>query len=87
MIEQTASELFCTNDYIYAKYEGMLYVDGNIDVSKHRQLALFDWQGNPVRLYVLDWQVETFVVDSLRNRCYLVGIDENEEILLGFFDL
>jgi len=74
-----------TDDYIYANYNGSTYVKGERIVSK--QLAVFDWEGNPVCLYVLDWDVREFVIDTQRNRCYLVGTDAEDEILLGYFDL
>ena len=76
-----------TNDYIYAKYYGNVYIEGDLDWYDERRIAVFDWEGEPVCLYALDWDVYSFVVDEERNRCYLVGADEEGEVQLGFFDL
>ena len=78
-------ELFATDEFIYAKYSGKLYY-GN-DKYLTNTIAVFDWLGNPIRLYVLDWNIYHFFVDSQRNRCYLIGIDADDEIPLGYFDL
>ena len=77
---------YVTDDYIYAQYDGGVYNERERRVyDKH--LAVFDWDGNPVCLYVLDWGIRTFFIDEEQNRCYLVGIDANDEILMGYFDL
>lgn len=81
------SALFATDDYIYAKYEARRYIEGDMDRSLHKRIALFDWEGSPVCLYVLDWEILCFTIDSQVNLCYIVGVDANEEIQLGYFAL
>ena len=81
------NSLFVTDELIYAMYHGKLYNPDKPEGYLINTIAIFDWTGNPIRRYILNWEIETFVVDTQRNRCYLVGIDADEEILLGYFDL
>ena len=78
------SYLSVTDELIYAQYNGNVSLDrGNFP----RSIAVFDWSGNPIRRYNLEWKIYRFIVDAQRNRCYLAGIDQNDEIRLGYFDL
>jgi len=80
------STLSVTDDHIYAKYNGKRYYAEGPVLYPHT-IAVFDWSGNPIRRYVLDWSIENFIIDNQYSRCYLVGIDPNDETLLGYFDL
>ena len=78
------NDLSVTEEFIYAKYNGKIYYKEQYSTST---IAVFDWSGNPLRRYILDWKIRNFIVDAQRNRCYLVGDDANDEMLLGYFDL
>ena len=80
------TKLSVTNSQIYARYIGSVYVEG-LGHENLNQIAVFDWEGEPICLYVLDWNIYNFVVDAQQNRCYLVGTDAGGEVQLGFFDL
>ena len=74
-----------TDNLIYAIYYGKIcYLD---DRDFTNIIAVFDWKGNPIRQYKLDWMIYSFFVDAQQNRCYLTGFDKNHEILMGYFDL
>ena len=79
--------LSVTDDFIYAKYFGKKYISGEPESYQTNTIAVFDWYGNPIRCYILDWAIECIFVDAKRNRCYLEGINAEDEILLGYFDL
>ena len=81
------SAFSATDDFIYALYDGRAYVEDEDAWTFPNQIGVFDWEGNPVCIYVLDWGVRSFVIDEQRNLCYLVGINAEKEILLGSFDL
>ena len=79
------TDLSVTDELIYAVYNGNAYTLEAGDFSK--KIAVFDWSGNPKLIYILDWKIYDFLVDTQRSRCYLVGIDPNDEVLLGYFEL
>ena len=79
------SDISVTDEFIYAAYTGNVYTHEKGGLANI--IAVFDWSGNPICQYVLDWKIYRFIVDSNRNRCYLVGIDKNDEVLIGYFDI
>jgi len=80
------NELSVTDELIFAKYNGNKYAPRVLNPPK--TIAVFDWSGNPIRCYVVEWTyIKTFCIDAQRNRCYLIGVDTDEEVQLGYFDL
>ena len=78
-------DLSATDELIFGMYHGKtFYMDDRDFINT---IAVFDWLGNPVRRYDLNWCIESFVVDAKRNRCYLVGVCADEDVVLGYFDL
>jgi len=81
-------DLSVTDEFIYAKYDGSIYYKDQPERSRRNVIAVFDWSGKPIRRYILDWKkFYNFFVDDQQNRCYLIGEDADDEILLGYFDL
>ena len=80
------SRLSVTDEFIYAGYNGEIWIP-EVSGGFPKTIAVFDWSGNPIRQYILDWTFYDFIIDAQRNRCYLVGKDANYEVLLGYFEL
>ena len=78
-------DISVTDELIYVSYSGRVYSEdgGSFPVT----IGVFDWSGETICSYVLNWKIYRFFVDTQRNRCYLTGIDESDEVLLGYFDL
>ena len=78
--------LAATNKYLYAKYSGTTYTRNALKGRTHT-LAVFDWEGRPVKQYLLDISINKFLIDQERMRCYLTGYDRNDKAVMGYFDL
>lgn len=60
-----------TDDYIYALYSGKKSKDP--DSVLGNQIIQFDWDGNPIKKYLLDHRLFTFAFDEINSKFY--GID------------
>lgn len=74
-------DLYLTNQYIYAIF------NTGYDDNNRKNFAVFNWNGDCIRLYRTDYDLNRICVDEGRNRLYAVGRDENLETLLVEFDL
>lgn len=65
----------CSNQYIYANYDNVTNKE-----SKHK-IAVFDWKGNPKKIYSIGRQIYTFdVVDN--SQIYALAANDADEIEL-----
>ncbi len=60
--------LYLTDDYIYALYSGKQSKDPYSVTSN--QIIQFDWNGVPVKKYILDHRLISFVFDEKNNKFY-----------------
>lgn len=68
------SALSCSNQYIYAIYD-------NNPGGWSKKIAVFDWKGNPQKIYVTNHNLMTIDVDN-DNAIYALAIDEDGNIEL-----
>lgn len=74
-------DLYVTDKYIYTVFN-------NIPESRdQKNIAVFDWEGNCIRLYQCDYNLHKICIDSKSNKVYAIGRNENDETLLVEFDL
>lgn len=60
-------DISATSNYVYALYSGQkAYEDGR----KSNVVLVFDWEGNPVKKYILDTEAYYITVDELRDRLF-----------------
>ena len=68
------SVLSCTNKYIYAEYN-------NIPGFSSNKIAVFDWEGEPQKLYSVNKEIYTFYVDD-DTTAYGLAMNDNNDIEL-----
>jgi hypothetical protein len=66
-----------TSNFIYALYSGKKIQDNRNHFWFGNKVLVFDWEGNPVNMLMLDREVKSISVDNGDNT--LFGITENEE--------
>lgn len=74
-------DLYATNDYIYAIYIG------DVNYKNSYRIAVFDWKGNPLHLYITKYRLERLCVDDVDKKIYATGITPQYENVLLKFDL
>lgn len=72
--------LRATNKYIYN------LLNETSDPNIRNEIAVFDWEGNPVKKYVLDCNILSLSVDEKENKAYILSFNE-EDLNFGYFDL
>lgn len=72
--------LDCDDEYVYALYSGRTYTEYGMQNHYCEHLLVYDWDGNPVKHYVLDIPLFSMKYDKENNTIY--GIGYNPE---GFF--
>lgn len=60
---------------IFVLFKGYLFGEKNNDMTN--QIFVFDWNGNPIRIYLLDQDIFTFTVDEVNHKIY--GISDIPE--------
>lgn len=74
------SLLSCTNSYIYARYN-------NVPSKFTDKIAVFDWEGNPQRIYVVNEKIYSFTIDDDKKAYVLVENKNDNNIELITFSL
>lgn len=75
------SNLYCTDKYIYATYSDSR---GEND---YNQIAVFDWNGNPVKLLVFNDSIISYVVENNDEKGYALVLNSNEDFCLIDFKI
>lgn len=74
-------DLYAVNNYIYAIFSG------STDSKDTKNIGVFDWKGNPVKLYTTDYRLEKICVDEKKNKIYAHGTDKDLETVIVEFSL
>ena len=67
--------LACTDEYIYALYSGKEVGNGSMDAYLCQHVLVYDWEGNPVKHYLLDIPLYSMGVDEKAGILYGIGYD------------
>ena len=76
------------NNYIFAygtsSYCYMLFSGETYKTSKNggHYIIVFDWQGNYIKTFNVDYNVINFCVDEINNSIYATAQDENEDFII-----
>lgn len=75
---------FASDNYIYLLYSGKTVKDSRKNFSN--QIEVYDWEGNLIKVLILDKDLSAFCVDTQRQMLYGVTYDEGHEktLLLGY---
>jgi hypothetical protein len=74
----------CTNEYVYAIYSGKNRNEyGLYGAEQGTHLLVYDWDGNPVRQYLLEKPLRTFGYDEANATIYGIGYDP-EGVLIEY---
>ena len=80
------SDIYLTNKYVYGCYDGKNY--GSSPQSEHfNSIAVFDFDGDPVRLYELGMRVRNLCVDESAKKIYCILQSANEDMRLASIDI
>lgn len=75
-------DLKCTEFNIYGLYAGIPW--GDVETKHSSVIEVYDWQGNPVKLYLLDKNISTFIVDEVHECIYGINMEQCEDAILKF---
>lgn len=75
------TNIFCTDKYIYATYSD------SRGENNYNQIAVFDWNGDPVKLLLFSDSIISFVVENNDEKGYALVRDSNEDFCLIDFDI
>ncbi|MHC1779511.1 MAG: BF3164 family lipoprotein [Bacteroidales bacterium] len=78
-------DVAATNKYIYAVFDSNRKKD--IDISKAINLYVYDWNGTPIRNYVINCGIRLLTVDSQLNRAYFISTQNSGHEQIGYFNL
>ena len=70
----------CDNNYVYAIYSNRTYNSHQLLSSYCEHLFVYDWDGNPVKRYILDIPINRISYDKEKNSIY--GFSNNPEGVL-----
>ena len=74
------------DNYVYALYSGRTYIKYKMKSNDCEHLLVYDWEGNPVRRYILDVPIRGEMrYDKEKNRIY--GLADNPEGVLIVYQL
>lgn len=74
-----AGGLTCTNDFIYVIFR-------DTKDSLTNKIAVFDWQGNTIKQYILDYPIVNLSIDEKDNKMYVATYIDGD-FLIAHFDL
>jgi hypothetical protein len=74
-----------TNDRIYALYSGKERRDSS-NYSTSNIIYAFDWEGNLIKKYVLDCQIDSFDVDASTQTIYAIQYTNSYIVSFNLFD-
>lgn len=75
------SDLYVTNKYIYSTFCSQPHK------TTTNEVAVFDWKGNCICLYRVDYILEKICIDEVNKKFYAIGKNKDLETLLVEFDL
>ena len=75
----------CDDNYIYSLYSGRTYNKHQTSALFCEHLLVYDWEGNPVKRYIMDIPLRTFCYNKEMNCIY--GLTENPEGVLVEYKL
>jgi hypothetical protein len=77
--------LDCADNYVFALYSGRTFSSHGMLNHRCEHLLVYDWEGNPIRRYVLDIPLTAFVYCKKTNSIY--GLAEHPEGVLIQYQL
>ena len=75
----------CDNTYVYALYSGRTFNEHGMLSHHCKNLLVYDWEGNPIKRYLLDIPLYSMQYDE-KNRV-IYGIAYNPEGVLVEYQL
>ncbi|WP_158602668.1 BF3164 family lipoprotein [Proteiniphilum sp. X52] len=66
-------DLDCDEDYVYALYSGRTFTEHGMESHHCENLLVYDWDGNPVKHYILDTPLFSMKFDNEKNTIYGIG--------------
>jgi len=74
--------------FIYGLYSGQIYKGNDVlGFSKSNKIFVLDWEGNPIKKYLLDTDVRCIALDGKNNILYAGAEDEEGELSIVKFNL
>ena len=80
------SAVDCDDNFVYALYSGKTFNNNPMLSSHCEHLLVYDWDGNPVKRYVLDVPIFNTMSYDKENNC-IYGLAENPEGVLIVYQL
>ena len=81
----SAETIDCNDKYFYVLYSGET-LDQHLNKIANYNLLVFDWDGNPVKRYILQQPITTFAVNSADDKLYGVA-DMPDGIVIAQYNL
>ena len=75
----------CDNNYVYTIYSGRTFNSHGTQMEYCEHLLVYDWEGNPIKRYILDIPIYKMCYDKEKNCIY--GLGENPEGVLIEYQL
>jgi hypothetical protein len=75
----------CDDDYVYVLYSGKTLKQYGEQFQRCEHLLVYDWEGNPIKRYILNIPMTRLQYDKENNRIY--GLAENPEGVLVQYQL
>lgn len=70
---------FGTSSYCYMLFSGKTYEENKKSTRGGNYIIVFDWQGNYIKTFNIDYNILSFCVDEINNYIYAAARDENGE--------
>ena len=75
----------CDNSYVYALYSGRTFNSDHMESNLCEHLLVYDWDGNPIKRYILDIPIYKMSYNKSKNCIY--GLTNNPEGVLVEYKL
>ena len=76
------TEAFGTADYCYMLFNGKTFAENNEGTRGGNYIIVFDWQGNYIKTFHIDYKAYCFYVDEANNCIYASVLDENLDYVI-----
>lgn len=76
-------DLNSTESNIYGLHAGIPW--GDAEEIHSSDIEVYDWQGNPIKRYLLDQNISTFIVDEAHECIYGINPEQCEDAILKFY--
>ncbi len=80
-------DLFATDKYVYAVFDGINYVIGSPFYEVGQNLLQFDWKGKPLQKIDMGVRMEKIYIDNTSNTLYALIKSEDKESALAKYSL